>query len=95
MPQPPPFVLPPEGPGSRVRSLLAGAGRQRVAVALLALVALAGGGLVWARATPHLAGAPTGQDTVAPPDQTLPRAAPDTSTPTDPAGELAVHVAGR
>jgi hypothetical protein len=52
MSQPPPFVLPPDGPWSRVRALLAGAGRQRVAVALLALAALVGGGLVWARATP-------------------------------------------
>ncbi len=40
MSQPPPFVLPPDGPGSRVRALLADAGRQRVAVALLALAAL-------------------------------------------------------
>ena len=41
MSQPPPFVLPPDGPGSRVRALFAGAGRQRVAVGLLALLALA------------------------------------------------------
>ena len=91
----PPFVLPPDGPGSRVRALLAGAGRQRVAVALLALAALLGAGFVWARATPHLAGATTGQDRVAPPDQTLPRAAPDTSAPAAPSDEVAVHVAGR
>ena len=91
----PPFVLPPDGPGSRVRALLAGAGRQRVAVALLALAALLGAGFVWARATPHLAGATTGQDRVAPPDQTLPRAAPDTSAPAALSDEVAVHVAGR
>jgi competence protein ComEA len=94
MPQPPPFVLPPDGLGSRVRAMLAGAGRQRVAVALLALAALVGGGFVWARATPRLAGATGGQETVAPADQTLPRAAPDTSATAAP-DELAVHVAGR
>ena len=44
MSQPPPFVLPPEGRGARVRAVLAGAGRQRVAVALLALAALLGAG---------------------------------------------------
>lgn len=95
MPQPPPFVLPPDGLGSRVRAMLAGAGRQRVAIALLALAALAGGGFVWARATPRLAGATTGQEAVAPSDQTLPRAAPDTSATAAPSGEVAVHVAGR
>jgi competence protein ComEA len=94
MPQPPPFVLPPDGLGSRVRAMLAGAGRQRVAVALLAMAALVGGGFVWARATPRLAGATGGQETVAPADQTLPRAAPDTSATAAP-DELAVHVAGR
>ena len=52
MPQPPPFALLPDGLGSRVRALLAGAGRQRVAIGLLALAALAGGGFVWARAHP-------------------------------------------
>ena len=95
MPQPPPFVLPPDGLGSRVRALLAGAGRQRVAIALLALAALVGGGFVWARATPRLAGTTTGQVAVAPSDQTLPRAAPDTSSTAAPSDEVAVHVAGR
>jgi competence protein ComEA len=95
MPQPPPFVLPPDGLGSRVRAMLAGAGRQRVAIALLALAALVGGGFVWARATPRLAGTTTGQEAVAPSDQTLPRAAPDTSSTTAPSDEVAVHVAGR
>jgi competence protein ComEA len=99
----PPFVLPPDGPGSRARAVLAGAGRQRVAVALLALAALAAAGVVWTRAAPRLAGAPTGQETVAPADQTLPRAAPEpppgtagpsagTAGPTD---KVAVHVAGK
>ena len=95
MPQPPPFVLPPDGLGSRVRALLAGAGRQRVAIALLALAALVGGGFVWARAIPRLTGTTTGQEAVAPSDQTLPRAAPDTSSTTAPSDEVAVHVAGR
>jgi competence protein ComEA len=95
MSQPPPFVLPPEGPRSRVRAVLAGAGRQRVAVALLALAALVGGGFIWVRATPRVAGTATGQDTVAPPDQTLPRAAPDTSATASASDQVAVHVAGR
>jgi competence protein ComEA len=95
MSQPPPFVLPPDGLGSRVRALLAGAGRQRVAVALLALAALVGGGLVWARAAPRLAGPTAGRESVAPADQTLPRAAPDTSATAASSGQLAVHVAGR
>jgi competence protein ComEA len=104
---PPPFLLPPGGPGTRVRALLAGAGRQRVAVALLVLVALAGAGAVWVRAVPRLAG-DTGE--AAPADQTLPRATPDSgaaagpsasgagsdpSLATGPAGQVAVHVAGR
>ena len=92
---PPPFVLPPDGLGSRVRAMLAGAGRQRVAVAVLALAALVGGGLVWARATPRLAGPTAGREAVAPADQTLPRAAPDTSATATPSGQVAVHVAGR
>ena len=95
MSQPPPFVLPPEGRGARVRGVLAGAGRQRVAVALLALAALLGTGIVWARATPRLAGSPAGQGAVAPADQTLPRAAPDTPSTTGPRDRVAVHVAGR
>jgi competence protein ComEA len=60
-------------PLSRVRTLLAAAGRQRVAVALLALVALLAGGVVWVRATPHLAGPAGGQDAAGSPAQTLPR----------------------
>jgi competence protein ComEA len=108
MPSPPPFVLPPGGPGTRVRALLAGAGRQRVAVALLVVVALAGAGAVWVRAAPRLAGAAAGE--VAPADQTLPRATPEPRAAPDPsaagavpgpsqasgpAGQVAVHVTGR
>jgi competence protein ComEA len=101
MSQPPPFVLPPDGPRARVRAVLAGAGRQRVAVALLVLLALVGAGVVWARATPRLAGVLGGQDAAAPADQTLPRAAPDTSAAAGASagagasGQVAVHVAGR
>jgi competence protein ComEA len=95
MSQPPPFVLPPDGPRSRMRAVLAGAGRQRVAVALLALVVLVGAGIVWARATPRLAGPPTDQEAAAPADQTLPRAVPATATAAGPSGRVAVHVAGR
>jgi competence protein ComEA len=89
MSQPPPFVLPPDGPGSRVRALLVGAGRQRVAVALLALGALLAAGVVWARATPHLAGPATGQDAAGSPAQTLPRVAP-----TGPGGGPGASAAG-
>jgi competence protein ComEA len=55
MSQPPPFLLP-QRPWSRVGALLAGAGRQRVAVVLLAVAALLVAGVVWVRATPHLSG---------------------------------------
>jgi competence protein ComEA len=67
MSQPPPPFLLPQRPWSRVGALLAGAGRQRVAVALLALAALLVAGFVWVRATPHPGG---GRETAA-------------STPTD------------
>jgi competence protein ComEA len=109
MSQPPPFVLPPAGPGSRVRALLAGAGRQRVAVAVLALAALLAAGVVWARATPRLADPPAGQAAAS--AHTLPRVAPagagepgagGSEEPGDgggtgagAGGRVAVHVAGR
>jgi competence protein ComEA len=110
MSQPPPPFLLPQRPWSRVGALLAGAGRQRVAVALLALAALLVAGFVWVRATPQLLGstdpegggaaeasAPTDQSTgpgAAGPGQTLPRAAADPSAGSGPSGRLAVHVAG-
>jgi len=56
MSPPPPFLLP-QRPWSRVSALLAGAGRQRVAVVLLALAAMLIAGFVWVRAVPGLAGA--------------------------------------
>jgi competence protein ComEA len=101
MSQPPPFVLPPDGPRARMRAVLAGAGRQRVAVALLALAALVAAGAVWVRATPRLAGASSSRDAAAPADQTLPRAAPDQPggagrpPAAGPSDRVAVHVAGR
>jgi len=108
MSQPPPFLLPPDGPRSRARALLAGAGRQRVAVALLVVAALLVAGVVWVRATPRQLGPATGQGAAtggpaasgdqgpaAPADQTLPRAAPGTSAPSGAPDRVAVHVAGR
>jgi competence protein ComEA len=101
MSQPPPFVLPPDGPRARVRAVLAGAGRQRVAVALLVLLALVGAGVVWARATPRLAGAPGGQDAAGPSAGTGPTAGAGPSGAAGspggagPSGQVAVHVAGR
>jgi competence protein ComEA len=59
MSQPPPFLLP-QRPWSRVSALLAGAGRQRVAVALLALAALLAAGFVWVRAAPGPVGGADG-----------------------------------
>jgi competence protein ComEA len=53
MSQPPPPFLLPQRPWSRAGALLAGAGRQRVVVAVLALAALLAAGVVWVRATPH------------------------------------------
>jgi competence protein ComEA len=91
MSQPPPFVLPPDGPAARFRALLTGAGRQRAAVAVLALAALLGAGAVWVRATPRPAGPTAGPVEAASAVQTLPRASPE-----EPAtGRVAVHVAGR
>ena len=46
MAAPPPFVLPPDGVRARLGALLAGAGRQRTAVAVLALAAVLGAGAV-------------------------------------------------
>jgi competence protein ComEA len=100
MSQLPPFVLPPEGRLARVRAVLAGAGRQRVAVAVLALAALLAAGAVWIRATPRLADPPAGSEeaasgVAASAAQTLPRAASDGSATGEPSGRVAVHVAGR
>jgi competence protein ComEA len=87
MAAPPPFVLPPDGMRARLGALLAGAGRQRTAVAVLALAAVLGAGAVWARAAPRL-DTPAG---AAPSAQTLPRAVQGATAE----GRVAVHVAGR
>jgi competence protein ComEA len=94
MSQPPPFVLPSDGPGSRIRALLAGAGRQRVAVTLLALAALLAAGVVWARATPHEPGPSGGQGAGASPPQTLPRVAPAGSGVAGSGGSTGVGAGG-
>jgi competence protein ComEA len=90
MAAPPPFVLPPDGMRARLGALLAGAGRQRTAVAVLALAAVLGAGAIWARAAPRLA--PAGDAGAATPAQTLPRAVQGEAAA---AGRVAVHVAGR
>jgi hypothetical protein len=90
MSAPPPFVLPPDGVRARLGALLAGAGRQRAAVAVLALAAVLGAGAVWTRAAPRLTGPVEGPG-AATAAQTLPRAARGEAA----AGRVAVHVAGR
>jgi competence protein ComEA len=100
MSAPPPFVLPPDGWRGRLAALLAGAARQRTAVALLALAALLGAGAVWLRATPRPAGPLDGPGgppgAAADAAQTLPRAVPaGQAAGEQAAGRVAVHVAGR
>jgi competence protein ComEA len=90
MSAPPPFVLPPDGVRARLGALLAGAGRQRAAVAVLALAAVLGAGAVWTRAAPRLT-APVEGPGAATAAQTLPRAVRGEAA----AGRVAVHVAGR
>jgi competence protein ComEA len=90
MPEPPPFVLPRERRGPRLRALLAGAGRQRTAIAVLALAAVLAAGVVWARAAPR-PGAPADAPGAAAAAQTLPRAVQGEAA----VGRVAVHVAGR
>jgi len=57
MPTPPSFVLPPDRLTARLRDhagrLLAGVGRQRVVLAIVALVALACAAVIWFRGTPR------------------------------------------
>jgi competence protein ComEA len=91
MSAPPPFVLPPDGVRARLVALLAGAGRQRAAVAVLALAAVLGAGAVWTRAAPAPITGPVEGPGAATAAQTLPRAVRGEGT----AGRVAVHVAGR
>jgi competence protein ComEA len=96
MSAPPPFVLPPDGWRGRLAALLAGAARQRTAVALLALAALLGAGAVWLRATPRPAGPPDAPAAAEAAAQTLPRAVPaGQAAGAQAGGRVAVHVAGR
>jgi competence protein ComEA len=90
MSAPPPFVLPPDGVRARLGALLAGAGRQRAAVAVLALAAVLGAGAVWVRATPRPSGPVDGPGAAAA-AQTLPRAVQGAAA----SSRVAVHVAGR
>jgi competence protein ComEA len=100
-PAPPPFVLPPDGWRARLDGVLAGAGRQATVIALLALAALVGAGVLWLRAAPRPAAPPVGQG-AAPtaagaPLASLPRATTGTAgaaTAAQPGGLLAVDVAG-
>jgi competence protein ComEA len=87
---PPPFVLPPDGARARLGALLAGAGRQRAAVAVLALAAVLAAGAVWVLAVPR-PGAPADAPGAATAAQTLPRAVQEGAV----VGRVAVHVAGR
>jgi competence protein ComEA len=96
---PPPFVLPPDGWRGRLERLLGGAGRQRVAIAVIALLALAAGGLLRLHAAPRAIDPPT-PPAVA---QALPRVsggdrdgAPASRVGSAPTGgEIAVDVVGR
>jgi competence protein ComEA len=91
MSAPPPFVLPPDGVRARLGARLAGAGRQRAAVAVLALAAVLGAGAVWVRAAPRLGGPVDGPGRTQTAAQTLPRAEREAAS----ADRVAVHVAGR
>jgi competence protein ComEA len=57
MPPPPPFVLPEASWRARLAGMLAGAGRQSVAVGLVVLVALTAATVLWLRGTASPAGA--------------------------------------
>jgi competence protein ComEA len=100
MPTQPPFVLPPDSWRTRLAGLLAGAGRQGAAVAVIALVALAGAGAMWVRATarpagpfagtggpgPGLAGPAEHAGPTGPAGGTLPSVAPGAGLGAGPAG---------
>jgi competence protein ComEA len=58
MPSQPPFVLPPGSWRERLAGLLAGAGRQGAAAAVVALLALAGAGVLWVRGAARPTGPP-------------------------------------
>jgi competence protein ComEA len=93
-------VLPAESWRTRLAGLLAGAGRQGTAVALVVLLALGGAGLLWLRGDARPAGAAVAGAGGAPadgggPGGTLPTVAPGgTATAGTAGGMVAVHVAG-
>ncbi|HEX6678453.1 MAG TPA: ComEA family DNA-binding protein [Actinomycetes bacterium] len=101
MPAPPPFVLPAEPWRTRLAGLLAGAGRQGAAVALVVLFALGGAAVLWLRGDAKPAGVAVAAGGAAPADgggsgATLPTVAPGGTAAAGPAGGMvAVHVAGR
>jgi competence protein ComEA len=100
---PPPFVLQPDGWRGRLERLLDGVGRQRLAIAVLVLLALTAAGLLRLHAVPHAADPATAAPASGGGAQALPRVAADAgrdasanagsaSTAT---GEIAVDVVGR
>lgn len=102
MPARPPFVLPADSWRTRLAGLLAGAGRQGAAVALVVLLALGGAGVLWLRggAQPAGAAAPDPAGGSAPAGGggaggTLPAVAPGGAPAATTNGTVAVHVAGR
>jgi competence protein ComEA len=102
---PPPFILQPDGWRGRLERLLGDVGRQRLAIAVIALVALTAGVLLRLNAVPRVTDPPTAPLTGAS-AQSLPRVSAGTggsgagasaaTGPTTPAGgEVAVDVVGR
>ncbi len=100
---PPPFVLQPDGWRGRLERLLGGVGRQRLAIAVIALLALAAGGLLRLHAAPRAVDPPA---SAAAPSATGTQALPRVSAGGDrgatasggsgqTGGEIAVDVVGR
>ena len=100
---PPPFVLQPDGWRGRLERLLDGVGRQRLAIAVLVLLALTAAGLLRLQAVPRAA-----DPTIATPAsrggaETLPRvpadagrdASANAGSASTATGEIAVDVVGR
>ena len=101
---PPPFILQPEGWRGRLERLLGDVGRQRLAIAIIALVALAAGALVRLNAVPHPTDPPATSSPSGGGVQSLPRVSGGGAAPGGAAapggtaagsGEIAVDVVGR
>ena len=102
---PPPFILQPDGWRGRLERLLGDVGRQRLAIAVIALVALAAGVLLRLNAVPRATDPPTSAPLTGASAQSLPRVSSGAggsgagavaaagSTPSG--GEVAVDVVGR